>query len=71
MSDPVLMMVICGIVFGASLLIVAINFARMMGSGKMNGLAVIVHLVIGGLSALSGLGLAAGFIWFLIDRYAG
>lgn len=71
MSGPALMMVVCVSVFALSLLVVASNFARAMRTGKLTGLFMLIHIVIGGLSAGSGLGLVAGFTWFLVDRYAG
>jgi len=39
-------------------------FAALQRGGK-------AHLILGGISAISGIAAIATFIWFLIDKYAG
>ena len=71
-----MMMTICGITFAISIIIAAVNFFlmfRTMGLQKpvsWDGGRVLVHIIFGLLSAISGLGLLGGFFWFLIDRYS-
>jgi predicted cobalt transporter CbtA len=56
----------------AGIIVLAANFKRMMNSASwdLGGFGA-VHLLSGFFAGIGFLGLIGGFVWFLIDKYAG
>ena len=69
---PTSMMLYGGIAAVVGFLIAGFNMIRMMGNHrKMGGGSFMVHLLFGGIMSVGGLCAIGGFIWFLVDKYAG
>jgi hypothetical protein len=73
--NPVFLMQISGVAMVAFGIATIVNFAILAKKGLNNsgtgfGIQSILHVVFGGLASLSGMGLVAGFIWFLVEILA-
>lgn len=68
---PVTLMICSASAFVVGVAVVLFNMMLMMRGGKPSGIWFLVHALFGILCACASTGLVGGFIWFLVDKYAG
>ena len=72
---PISMMLYFGIAATVGFLVAGYNMLNMIAGGmmrgKLRGHQFVIHILFAGLMAVGILGVIGGFVWFLIDKYAG